>query len=398
MKTQTLIAAIDFGTSKIVTVVAQSGGLSRCDIVGSGTVPYAGFSDGFWNEQDYVLDTVRESITAAELEANTKIHEIYVGVPGAFVHVMCGEAEYDLPEAGPITEDAINMVQDMVADKLHIGSDGGYVLHRSPAWFSIDDGKKTMVPIGNHGSRIRACVSFIVADPEFIEDAKMFMGAMGITILGFLAPVLGQGILLLSLEERDRVAALVDVGYLNTEISVFEGDAIVYHAILPEGSGFITGDLMQKLRLTTEEAEQIKRAYLFNPDEFDQDDFYEVYDENGRRIAFPRANVARVVEAQMNELCAAIDKTFKSDAMRFFGPRSQVYLTGGGITLMRGGREYLADKLGRPVKVPVAKTAKLGSPVYASALGLVSLIFDSIENQEGEEPTGLFKKIAGMFK
>ena len=65
---------------------------------------------------------------------------------------------------------------------------------------------------------------------------------------------------------------------------------------------------------------------------------------------------------------------------------------------MRGGREYLADKLGRPVKVPVAKTAKLGSPVYASALGLVSLIFDSIEKQEGEEPTGLFKKIAGMFK
>lgn len=396
MKTQ--IAAIDFGTSKIVTVVAQSGGLSRCDIVGTGTVPYAGFSEGFWNEPDYVLDAVRESITAAELEANTKIKDVYVGVPGAFVHVISGEAEYEFSEAHEITEDDVDMVQDMVAEKLHIGQDGGYVLHRSPAWFSVDDGKKTMVVIRSRGTRLRACVSFIVADPEFIEDCKMFMGAMGVTIMGFLAPVLGQGLLLLKPEDRDRVAALVDVGYLNTEISVFEGDAIVYHAILPEGSGYITGDIMQKLRLTTEEAEQIKRAYLFNPDEFDQDDFYEVYDENGRRIAFPRANVARVVEAQMNELCDAIDKTFKSDAMRFFGPRSQIYLTGGGITLMRGGREYMARKLGRPVKVPAAQSAKLGSPMYSTTLGLVNLIFDSTEKQDGEEPTGLFSKIAGLLR
>lgn len=396
MKTQ--IAAIDFGTSKIVTVVAQSGGLSRCDIIGTGTVPYAGFSEGFWNEPDYVLDAVRESITAAELEANTKIKDVYVGVPGAFVHVISGEAEYEFSEAHEITEDDVDMVQDMVAEKLHIGQDGGYVLHRSPAWFSVDDGKKTMVVIRSRGTRLRACVSFIVADPEFVEDCKMFMGAMGVTIMGFLAPVLGQGLLLLKPEDRDRVAALIDVGYLNTEISVFEGDAIVYHAILPEGSGYITGDIMQKLRLTTEEAEQIKRAYLFNPDEFDQDDFYEVYDENGRRIAFPRANVARVVEAQMNELCDAIDKTFKSDAMRFFGPRSQIYLTGGGITLMRGGREYMARKLGRPVKVPAAQSAKLGSPMYSTTLGLVNLIFDSTEKQDGEEPAGLFGKIAGLLK
>lgn len=42
MKTQ--VAAIDFGTSKIVTLIAQSGGVNRCDIIGSGTVPYDGFA------------------------------------------------------------------------------------------------------------------------------------------------------------------------------------------------------------------------------------------------------------------------------------------------------------------------------------------------------------------
>ena len=63
MKTQ--IAAIDFGTSKIVTLIAANGGMDRCEIVGSGTVPYDGYSDGDWNTPGQMLKCVRESIAAA---------------------------------------------------------------------------------------------------------------------------------------------------------------------------------------------------------------------------------------------------------------------------------------------------------------------------------------------
>ena len=397
MKTQ--IAAVDFSTSKIVTVVAESqtGGSDRCEIKGSGTVPYAGFSDGDWNEPEFVLEAVRESISAAELDAKCKIHDVYVGVPGAFIHVRSAEAELTLPEVREITEDDLDEVQDMVADKLHIGQDGAYVLHRSPAWFSVDDGKKMVMPAGKRGSRLRGCISFIVADPEFIQDVREYMGALGIAINGFLAPVLGEGLLLLSNDERDRVATIIDVGYLNTEVSVYEGDAIIYHAILPEGGGYMVGDLMQHFRLNMDEAEQIKRAFLFNPDEFDEGDFYEVFDENGRRIAFPKANVARVVEHQMDQLCSALERTIRGDVTRFLGPRSQVYLTGGGISLMRGGREYLAEKIGMPVRAATVKTAKLNSPVYASALSLVSLVFDSIDTMDQDEGS-LLKRILGRFQ
>ncbi len=394
MKTQ--VAAIEFGTSKIVTLIAQSGGLSRCDIVGSGTVPYDGFMGGDWNTPNQLMRAVRDSVAAAELEANSKIHEIYVGVPGEYVRVRTGEAEIDL-ENGEISEDDVNLVQDRVADRLHIADEGGYVLHRSPAWFSVDDGKKSMTPIGAHGSRLRASVSFIVADPGFIEDMADLFGALNITILGFLAPSLGESLLLLSLDDRDRAALLIDVGYLNTEISAVEGDAITYHAVLPLGAGQLVGDLMSELQLPLEAAEQVKRSYVFNPDEFDTDAFFEVYDESGRRISLPRQDVQQVVERNIDELCDMIDRTIRNDASACLGPRSQVFLTGGGLALMRGGREYLAAAISRPVKVPTAKSAKLNSPVYSSALGLVDLIFDSIE-QQGPAEGGLGEKLKGLFK
>ena len=392
MKTQ--IAAIEFGTSKIVTMIAQSGGMDRLDIIGSGTVPYDGYSDGDWNTPGQMIQRVGDSIAAAELEANAKIKEIYVGVPGEYIHVRSCETEVELPE-GVVDEAAINACQDAAADMLKIGESGGLVMHRTPSWFIVDDGKKTMSP-GGRGTRLRALTTFVIADPQFIEDVSEMLGQHDITILGFLSPSLGESLLVLSLEERDRGALLIDVGYLNTEISVVEGDAIVYHAILPRGGGHITADLAMGLRIPMRAAEQIKRNYVFNPDEFDMDSFSEVYDESGRRKTFPRKVVGEIVDQSFKELTDMIDMTISNDAGQLLGKRSQVYLTGGGIALMRGAREALAAAIGRPVKISAAKSSKLNSPVYASALGLADLIFDSIEGQaEAEENLG--SKIRSIF-
>lgn len=392
MKTQ--IAAIEFGTSKIVTMIAQNSGMDRLDIIGSGTVPYDGYSDGDWNTPGQMIQRVRDSIAAAELEANTKITEIYVGVPGEYIHVRSCEAEVDLPD-GVVDQMAQDAVQDAAAEILDIRSEGGLVMHRTPSWFIVDDGKKTMVPSGK-GSTLRALTTFIVADPQFLDDVKEMLGILNIKILGFLSPTLGESLLLLSLEDRDRGALLIDVGYLNTEISAVEGDAIVYHAILPRGGAHITGELAQELRIPVRAAEQIKRNYVFNPDEFDMDSFSEVYDEYGERLTFPREVVSRIVESNFEELANMIDMTIRNDADQHLSKRSQVFLTGGGIALMRGAREVLAAKIERPVKVTAAKSSKMNSPVFSAALGLADLVFDSIEkNVGGDERLG--SKLKNIF-
>ena len=63
---KTAAAAIEFGTSKIVTLIAESGSFTRCDIIGSGTVPYAGFTEGEWNDRDGLIGAIEASVQAAE--------------------------------------------------------------------------------------------------------------------------------------------------------------------------------------------------------------------------------------------------------------------------------------------------------------------------------------------
>ena len=215
------IAAIEFGTSKIVTMIARNSGLDRLDIVGSGTVPYDGYTDGNWNTPRQMVQRVRDSIAAAEMEANTKIREIYVGVPGEYVHVFSVEASVDAPN-GEITDETINAVQDAAADKLHLSESGCMVLHRSPAWFIVDDGKQTMSPLGG-GNKLTAMITFIVADQNFIDDIREMLGVLNITILGFLATTLGETLLTPTRIYVKQVLAMLEAGVRIRAISHITG-------------------------------------------------------------------------------------------------------------------------------------------------------------------------------
>ena len=81
---KTTVTAVDFGTSKIVTLVADNSSNLRCDIVGAGIAAYDGFMDDGWNNPGNVNDRIRESIEDAERQSKRKLRDVNIGVPAAF--------------------------------------------------------------------------------------------------------------------------------------------------------------------------------------------------------------------------------------------------------------------------------------------------------------------------
>ncbi|MDD7445486.1 MAG: cell division protein FtsA [Clostridiales bacterium] len=386
-----MAAAIDFGTSKVVTLVAESGGYHRCDIIGAGQVPYDGYTDGYWNTPEKVSEAIQASIQEAENQSHRRITEIHVGVPGEFCRVYVIESTLQLqgvdPHVTPADVDRIFAIADENLQPVR-----GIIIHRSPAWFTVDDGKKTMEPVGMKGSTLKTLVSFVVADEFFLNDINRRMQALGVEVAGFFSLPMGESLLFLPPEDRDRTAVLLDVGYLNTEIMAVEGDALVYHKVIPIGGAHITVDLTYGLEVPMAVAEQIKRNYIFG---MPGGDNIEAMLDNGRTESFERDAVARVLEPRVDEIADEIRKNLDESGVRL-GSWSNVYLTGGGLALMRGGREYLASQLKRPVRAPSPKAAKLNSPIYSSSLGLMDLVFETIEQQT--EKSGLFDRVKGFFK
>ena len=387
---RTRVAAIEFGTSKIVTLIAESGSYRRLDIIGSGTVPYDGYRDGDWITPGKLAQAVYNSISAAEKDANTKIKDIYIGVPGEYIHVETQEATVNInAETGRVSEEDIDLVQDMAADVLKFDKRQipGNVIHRSPAWFRVDDGEKTMQPLKMAGERLTACVSFVTIEQFFINDMMELMDSMGISINGFLSSSFGEMLWLTSVEDRERALIFIDSGFMSTEISIIEGDGILYHAMLPVGGAHLTEKLAEALAISGEEAERLKRSFVIAPDGFETINPPDFFDEFGRKIEFDELLVSECMREGVDEMCDMIDRTIDEDGHGLIVSRTPVYLTGGGLALIRGGKDYLSAYLNRSVKVPQARAAQFNSPVYSSAMGLVDLIFASIDQRLPEEET-----------
>ncbi len=383
------ISVIDFGTSKIVALIAEVSGRQRCDIVGAGTAAYDGFANARWNNAALVNEAISSALTSAEEQARSSVKNVYAGVPGQFSKVYSFEVKVDLQGADPRVSARDISTLFALADE-QVAGIPGTPIHRSPAWFVVDDGKKTLEPLNWHGNELRALISYVIADRFFIEDITQRLLAIGKTAAGFFSTPMGEAMLYISETDRDRTAVLIDIGYLNTEVIAVEGDAIIFHKILPLGGGHISADLAYGLEIPLDQAEQVKRGYEFGLGSTKNS--FDVLLSNGTTQTFARERVAQVLEPRVDEICEAVIKGLKDSGVRL-GNWSPVYLTGGGLAINKGGREYLSEKMERPVRELPRKAVKLSSAIYSSSLGLLDLIIDT-RNNANETQTG----IRGFFR
>ena len=385
-------AVLDFGTSKVLVLLAEESAYQKVTITSAGMAQYDGFMNGEWNAPSEVSDAIASAVEAAENKVGTHIKEVYVGVPGEFVRVYVIESSVALQGADPkVTSADVEKLQRQATEMLDRPT--GVIIHRSPAWFKVDGGQKTLEPVDQKGSTLEGMIGFVLADQFFINDVTERLKELGIEVRGFFSTSVGEAMQMIPFEERDHTAILVDVGYLSTEVMAVEGDALIWQKVLPVGGAHITLDLTYGLEKPFDMCEKIKRAYTFNAPKNTQ---IEVQGENGQMESFSGEQVSMIIDARVDEMLEMIDDAIKKSGIRL-GNWSNVYFTGGGLMPMAGARVYAAGKLSRNVREAAAKTVKLKpAQIYASGSGLLELVYNTIEQEEQDE--GLLDRSKRVFR
>ena len=394
------VAAIDFGTSKIVTLIAEHNNVQRCDIIGAGIAPYDGFLSDGWNNPGELNDQILASIRDAEKQCHRTVRNINVGVPGLFTKVYATEARIRMKGTNPsVSAKDIKEIFKEAEQNLHLENGMGIIVHSSPAWFMVDNGKKTLEPVGLKGQELSALISFEVADKFFVDEVNTRMISMGYNVEGFYSTVTGEAMLCLPEEDRDRTSVLIDVGYLTTDVMVAEGDALMYLGTIEVGGGHIAADLAMGLDISMQQAEEkIKRQYVYSIDVAGET--YELPGVDGQKArSFTRDEVTAIITPRVDEIADNIQRMLDDSGIRL-GNWSTIYLTGGGLSFNRGGKDYLATRLGRPVRDVPKRTSTLNSHAYSSALGLIDLIVTTM-GQTQQQPSskgvrGFFRSLLGM--
>lgn len=84
-ETRNLLMTLDVGTSKVVCVIGEMMQGGKVEVVGFGQQPSRGLKRGVVINMDATVQSIRRAVEEAEMMANARVQNVYVGLSGAHI-------------------------------------------------------------------------------------------------------------------------------------------------------------------------------------------------------------------------------------------------------------------------------------------------------------------------
>lgn len=379
-----IACVVDIGSGKISAIIGERGLSETFLIHGSSDVEYSGYMNGKFLNEEELPEVISEAITRAENNCGFKVDYVFVGVPAEFTYCKTLSAELSLGKNKKISKEHILELQRLCKDKMD------YTNHTfvniSPICYHLNDSKKCINPIGEVANKIKGTFGIVVAENGFFKILNSAMEKAGVNQVEYISSALAEALYLLDPEIRDNGAVLLDIGFISTSVAIVKGEALVHLCSFSMGGGHITGDLCQCLEIPYEKAEKLKRKAVINH-EAEENDRYDLPNEDNSASTSVSAQLTNnIILARIESIATLISKCLKA-----YTPESQnylpIYLTGGGLCYLRGGKDALSKQLDSNIEMLAPKIPQMNRPHYSSTLGLLDV---ALQNKKDEN---IFKSV-----
>lgn len=371
------VVALDIGTTKICTLVAEVGPPPEraLRIVGVGTVPSKGMRKGVVVNVNEVTAAITESIHRAERTSGYEIASAYVGLAGAHIDAVNsrGVVAISRGERGIQRVDVERALEAARAIDIPHNRE---ILHVIPRGFSVDGDDGVRDPVGMQAYRLEVEAHIVTGSTSSIRNLIKCVQNAGVHIDALVLEPLASGEAVLTGIEREMGVVLVDIGGGTTDIAIFIEGTIWHAVVLATGGEQLTNDIAIGLRTPYDAAEDIKIKYghalpqAVMPEEMVKVD---VFGQDGQQQV-SRQFLAEVVEARAEEIFELVLKEIKRSGYDGLLPAG-VVLCGGTAELL-GIRDLARDVMGLPARVGEPQDLRglvdtLQSPAFATSVGLL---------------------------
>ncbi len=375
---QTLIAALDIGSSKVCALICELGEGNVLRVLGTGQRESRGVKRGFITDMESSEFAVREAVELAERMSGVTVDAVWASFGAGALVSDIANVEVDL--GGHQVEQA-DINELLTAGKAEIDRGGQVVLHAHPALYTIDGVEGVKHPIGLHADKLGVDIHVVAADHAPLRNIDYVIRSAHLGVKAIVASPVASALSCLTDEERELGVALVDLGAEVTNVSLHAGGMLLGLRSIPIGSKDITDDIACAFGIQRRDAERLKCVFgsaMTSPrDNHEMIDAAQIGAEEGAEpTRITRAQLMTVIRQKTEQLTSEVEAALKS--LGFTGPvNRQVVLTGGGADL-KNLSDYMQGVLGRAVRLGRPRTlAGLpdahSGPGFSTLVGLASL-------------------------
>lgn len=411
-----IIAGIDVGSSKFVTIIAQvSNEDGKISIIGASSVPSIGVRKGQIVNIEEATAGIISSVEGAERMAGYSLSKTFVSLGGAHIASQNSKGVVAVahPEGEIAGEDIRRVIDAARAISLPSSRE---IIHCLPRFFTVDSQDGIKDPIGMIGVRLEVDTHIITGSSTSMRNLAKCVSEVGANIEEMVFGGIASGEVVLTETEKELGVILVDIGGGTTEIVVFIEGAPAYTSVLPIGAKNVTNDLAIGLRLSLESAEKMKlnlsqkpKEIVMPEDKTEEDKEKENKDEidlanlgiyEDTKTVSRKTLTEGIIKPRLNEIFTMVGMEVKKSGFGGMTPSGLVLTGGGALTV--GAVESAKRVMSMPVRLGVPNGVSgliddILTPAYASSIGLI--LYGAKNSDAGSQKMSLprFGKISGKI-
>lgn len=354
---------MDIGSSKIRVACLNLKHKKSFDVLCVGESSYAGFANGAFLEPEKLCSALGDAIKAAKM--GEPIKELYVSIPSEFLIVKTNQVQTNFAFKRKVKKQDISALMDEGND---IKFSKDYTLISCDAVSYVLDRQKVVVNAENQKAQnLTATFGYVYADNDCIMKLNACFKELGLISVDYVSSPLTEFLCLLDENARKELAIIVDCGYITSHVLVGKNNGLLSLSSFSVGGGHIMADLAQVLTIDYAQAEELKRKALVMQNAASTGG-YEIT-KNGYLFEAQANTVSLIIKARLDMIGEAIKKALEISKIEY--PKYMpIFLTGGGIAMMRGAKEYLSKLLERHIEVLCAKSPQYSKPTHSSLMSL----------------------------
>lgn len=382
------VVALDIGTTKICTLLAEVDQQRQVNIVGVGTAPSRGMRKGVVVNIDEAAQAIARSIEKCERLSGYAIESAYVGVTGQHIASVNRRGVVAVsPNAAEITP--LDVDRAMEAARVQAISNDREILHVLARGYTLDGQDGVRDPVGMAGRRLEAEMHIVTAGTTAIHNLVRCVNRAGLQIDDLILQPLASSESVVREPEKDIGVALADIGGGTTDVAIFCDGEVSYTSAIPVAGNHVTNDIALGLRCPFSVAEQVKIQYgSAVTSEIGSEETIEIQtyeQEEGELVS--RRLVVDIIESRMQEILSLVRAEIRRAGFDGRLPAGVVLV--GGTAELRNVRILGREVLELPVRVgtptgAIGLTDTIMRPAYATAIGL--LLWATYHTEDARAP------------
>ncbi|MGC9121021.1 MAG: cell division protein FtsA [Sulfurihydrogenibium sp.] len=381
-----IFVSLDVGSSKIATIFADIDETGTMYVIGLGESQSKGIDKGNIISSADAIKSIKESISLGEAAAGFKVNGIFINIGGH--HVESKKEKESITFSMPnkeIDQDDVNALIEKINSKYK--NESTTILHIIPTKYILDDEDLVYDPIGLIGNKLTGEFTVITIKSSAYNNLKKVVESVGIRVLDLAVNPIASATSVLYPEEKELGVALIDIGGGLSDIAIYKNGSLEMLKSIPIGGHLITKDIAYRFKISRELAETIKIQYgLATVDYLDIDDHIDIPSREGdENIRIDRKELVETIEWRLREIFEILKKELEKSG--FYDKLTSGIVLTGGVSNTPYIKELAEEIFEKDVRIGRPKdfkcfTEKLYSPQYATGVGVLQFLLNSLEKRE----------------